>query len=161
MLCHALLALAIPVCPLSSYATPFELAYLLRQSCVTWLFVSPRLLPAVQNAAKEVGLAKNRILILEGSEPGMKGFQDLIDDVVSRKAKPVDVRPVQKDTLAYMLFSSGTSGLPKAVMVSHGNLVFQLQQVEMTAAEAAKIALVSYDVGICTLLADSRRDYAA
>lgn len=143
MLCQALLALAVPLCPLSSYSTPFELASLLRQSCVTRLFVSPALLALARAAAKEVGLSDDCILLLEGSAPGRKNLTDLIDSVVARQIPAVGVRSVEKDTLAYLLFSSGTSGLPKAVMVSHDNLVFQLMQVEMINQESLAVSVVS------------------
>ena len=143
MLCQALLALTVPVCPLSSYSKPFELAFLLRQSCVTRLFVSPALLALACAAAKEVGLPDDCILILEGSAPNRKNLADLIDGVVARQTPAVGVRSVERDTLAYLLFSSGTSGLPKAVMVSHDNLVFQLVQAEMTSQESLAISIVS------------------
>jgi len=49
------------------------------------------------------------------------------------------VRPAGKDTLAYLMFSSGTSGLPKAVMISHGNLNFAMMQMMVLGMAKARV----------------------
>jgi long-subunit acyl-CoA synthetase (AMP-forming) len=43
----------------------------------------------------------------------LKRFRGIIQDVRKRKVPTVGIRPAGKDTLAYLVFSSGTSGLPK------------------------------------------------
>jgi len=57
--------------------------------------------------------------------------------VRNKKIPPVDIRTATKDTLAYLIFSSGTSGLPKAVMISHGNIISSISQaVAMSIAQS-------------------------
>ena len=83
-----------------------------------------------------------------GTSKKLKTFKGIIQNVRRRKVPLVDIRPAGKDTLAYLVFSSGTSGLPKgmyiftvglyqvltslfiylAVMISHGNLNFAVGQ---------------------------------
>ena len=83
-----------------------------------------------------------------GASKNLKNFRGIIQNVRRRKVPLVDIRPAGKDTLAYLVFSSGTSGLPKgmyiftvglyqmltklfislAVMISHGNLIVAIGQ---------------------------------
>jgi acyl-CoA synthetase (AMP-forming)/AMP-acid ligase II len=110
---HTLLAIAVPFALLSSYSTPFEFEHALRLSCATRLFVNPRLLPLAINVAKKVGFPEGNIYLLEGNVPGKRSFGDMIKHVKNTHIPRLAVRPVKKDTLAYLIFSSGTSGLPK------------------------------------------------
>lgn len=105
----------IPIGLLSAFATAYELAHALRTSKSTHVFVQPELLPKAREAAKEVGLPEDRIYVLEGKVDGKKSFQDLRDQVKARGTPTVPVKEVTKDTLAYLVFSSGTSGLPKGL----------------------------------------------
>ncbi|KAH9950549.1 hypothetical protein B0H21DRAFT_819023 [Amylocystis lapponica] len=128
VLVHALLALATPFALLSAYATPFELGHALRTARATRLFVQPALCADVRRAAQEAGLPEDRIYVLEGRLEGKVSFGDMIDRVRLAGVPRVPVRAAKKDTLAYLVFSSGTTGLPKAVMISHGNIMFSLKQ---------------------------------
>ena len=110
---HSLLVITTPISLLSAYATPFELTHALRTSKVTRLFVEPTLLEKALKSAREVGLSEDCIYILEGRHGSRQNFQDLIDDVKKRGTPRVAVNPATRDTLAYLVFSSGTSGLPK------------------------------------------------
>ena len=52
-----------------------------------------------------------------GASKKLKTLRGMIQGVRKRKVPLVDIRPAGKDTLAYMLFSSGTSGLPKGLHI--------------------------------------------
>lgn len=82
---------------------------------MTQLFVLPSLLSKALKAAKEVGLSEDRIYILEGHQEGKLSFQDLVDNVRTRRIPRVPIKAATRNTLAYLVFSSGTSGLPKGV----------------------------------------------
>lgn len=112
-LVQALLVITTPISLLSAFATPFELAHALRTSKVSRLFVQPSLLPTALKAAKEVGIPSSHIYILEGRHDGHRSLQDLIDVIKRRGTPRVAVKPATRNTLAYLVFSSGTSGLPK------------------------------------------------
>ena len=112
-LANALLAATVPFAPMSSFSTSYELIHLLRTSGATRVFVDPHLLPQLLAAAEEVGLPRTSIYILEGSSSGYKSFQDLVNEVREAGLERLPVKLASKDTLAYLVFSSGTTGLPK------------------------------------------------
>ena len=102
-----------PFALISAHSTPFELKHALELTKPTRLFVDPHLLPLILPVAKKVGVPSNRIYVLGGGAKGRKSFKELIEDTRSRRTPIVSPRPANKDTLAYLVFSSGTTGLPK------------------------------------------------
>lgn len=78
-----------------------------------------KLLPNLLPVAKEVGIPVDRIHLLLGEAPGFKTIQDFVDEVSQKNIPFVGIRPAKNDTLAYLVFSSGTSGLPKGEFTIH------------------------------------------
>jgi len=72
-------------------------------------------------AAREEGFPLENIFILEGQiskniDTGpTKHLESMIQAVKMNKIPREDIRAAGKDTLAYLVFSSGTSGLPKGM----------------------------------------------
>ncbi|KXN90934.1 putative 4-coumarate--CoA ligase 1 [Leucoagaricus sp. SymC.cos] len=127
-LIHSCLMITTPFVLISSYSTPFELKHALTLSKASRLFVDAKLLPNLLPVAKEVGISEEKIYLLLGQASGFKSLQDFVDDVNRKQTPFIGILPATNDTLAYLIFSSGTSGLPKAVMISHGNLNYSLAQ---------------------------------
>ena len=121
-----------PFALISSYSTPFELKHALTLVKATSLFIDAKFLPAVLPVAKEVGLPLDKIFVLIGHAKGRKSLSDLVKNVKAKSIPTVAVRQANKDTLAYLVFSSGTSGLPKG-------------QVQDRSAIDADIRLLSCD----------------
>jgi acyl-CoA synthetase (AMP-forming)/AMP-acid ligase II len=107
-----------PFVPISSYSTPFELKHALTLSKPTRLFIDAKFLKNVLPVAKEIGMDVNKIHLIKGEAQGRRSIPSIIRDVRNKQIPPVEIRPAARDTLAYLIFSSGTSGLPK------GNLLF-------------------------------------
>ncbi|KIL66830.1 hypothetical protein M378DRAFT_177655 [Amanita muscaria Koide BX008] len=126
---HACFYIATPFALISSHSKPFELKHTLALSKATCLFIDEKFLPTALPIAKEIGLPSERIFVMTGNVPGHKSFAQLIDEAQSKRTKILGVQPVKKDMLAYILFSSGTTGLPKAVMINQGNLLSMLAQL--------------------------------
>ena len=121
-LVHASIRLATPFAPISSYSTPFELKHALNLTKATRLFVDEKFLTTVVPVATELGIDPNHIYMMKGNSDGRKSFWSIIEDVRRNKISRVDTRTATKNTLAYLVFSSGTSGLPKG----NGSIFFFL-----------------------------------
>jgi acyl-CoA synthetase (AMP-forming)/AMP-acid ligase II len=84
-------------------------------------------------AAKDAGIPASNIILLEGSSPGFISIQDLTDQHKdTRAALPwrIPKGKTNRQVCGYLNFSSGTTGLPKAVMLSHHNIIAQCLQLQ-------------------------------
>jgi len=113
---HSLLAITTPFALFSTYATAWEMMHSLTTSKVTHVFVHADLLLRLLPVARKIGIPEDHIYILEGRPrtiPAPTSFEQMIQNVRNNNIPREPVREAGKDTLAYLVFSSGTSGLPK------------------------------------------------
>ncbi|KAL9567239.1 hypothetical protein ACKAV7_008622 [Fusarium commune] len=117
------------VTPASSAHSASELEHQLRSSGAKALFTCAPLLTTALKAASAVGIPKKHIFLLPlpdtPSEASFKTIEDLIEEGknLSPLELPAWVPGQGKRQVAYLCYSSGTSGLPKAVMISHYNVI--------------------------------------
>ncbi|ORY15061.1 4-coumarate-CoA ligase-like protein [Clohesyomyces aquaticus] len=126
--------------------TPYELAHAFKIAAVQALLVEPELLPNALKAAKQCNISYSRIFIFDHQTPlstpsdwrdrageglgaeekwgGMKSWRCLMECGESDWERWDDEK-MSKEKTAARLFSSGTTGLPKAVDMSHYNFVAQ------------------------------------
>ena len=106
--------------------TSHELAHQLTDSGAKMLFTIPDFLETARRAADEVGL-EDIVVVGEAS-----GDEPTLADLLSEggEAPEPDIHP--ENDLAVLPYSSGTTGLPKGVMLSHRNLVANVLQTCMT-----------------------------
>ncbi|KAM0819603.1 hypothetical protein AB5N19_05419 [Seiridium cardinale] len=105
-----------------------ELAFQLKGSNVKGVVTQLPMLPVVLEAAKQIGLPEDRIILLGDGKDAtrkFKHFTELKDTSLFGQSR-AKVDP-QKD-LAFLVYSSGTTGLPKGVMLKHSNLVANVVQ---------------------------------
>jgi long-chain acyl-CoA synthetase len=81
-------------------------------------------------AVDSAAIATVRLVI--ATERGSLDTELAFDDLLA--ADPVDVVDVEHDTLAALIFTSGTAGSPRAAMLSHGNLLANIDQGRSAAA---------------------------
>jgi acyl-CoA synthetase (AMP-forming)/AMP-acid ligase II len=120
---HGILRAGGIVTTINSLYTPDEIASQLRDAGATWLITVSPLLEGAAVAAKSVGLADDHLVVLDGAEghPSMR-------DLLTQGAPALDVHIDPATQVAVLPYSSGTTGRPKGVMLSHRNLVANVAQ---------------------------------
>ncbi|KAG1732417.1 uncharacterized protein EDB91DRAFT_1349080 [Suillus paluster] len=134
-LMHSLLVITVPFALFSSYSTPYEFKHANALAHPTRIFTSPSLLPLALTS----GLPADRIYLLEGENNGYISYDQLVSSARKDNIPRLPVRHATKDTLAYLIYSSGTSGPPKAIMISHRNIACATLGAMVAGMETAKV----------------------
>lgn len=124
---HGILRLGAAVTTVNSLYTAHEIETQLTDAGATWLVtVSPLLGPAVE-AARAAGIPDDRVIVLDGA-PGHADLPSLLTE--GRTPPAVEIDP--ETHVAVLPYSSGTTGVPKGVMLSHRNLVANVDQCRVS-----------------------------
>lgn len=118
---HGILAAGGTVTTINPLYTPRELNYQLKDARARFIFTIPPFVERVQEALE--GTQVEEIFVIgeaEGATPLMSLLQ------TQAPAPQVTINP--KEDLAALPYSSGTTGLPKGVMLTHYNLVANIVQ---------------------------------
>lgn len=111
--------------------TQAELVYQLKDSNATVLVTHASVLDVAKKAAAEVGIDETSIILLgEGRDPlnRVKHWTSVKNLSGTSRYRIPKIAP--KDDLAFLVYSSGTTGRPKGVRLTHHNLTSNLQQVQ-------------------------------
>lgn len=121
---HAILLTGATVTTVPILATPADLEKQLTDARASWVLSSPPLVPVTEAATAALAIDDDRIIVLGDSESGFTTMNDLLTE--GHPARRVAVNP--RNDVAVLPYSSGTTGLPKGVMLSHRNLVANVEQ---------------------------------
>ncbi|XP_015755198.1 PREDICTED: 4-coumarate--CoA ligase-like [Acropora digitifera] len=97
--------------------TTEELAKQLKQADAKWILTVPQLVHRAKEAMQELG--QDNVLVV-GEVDGYESMSELLKDDESSVPEP-SINP--KEDTAVIPFSSGTTGHPKGVMLTHYNLI--------------------------------------
>ncbi|EDN95581.1 hypothetical protein SS1G_11459 [Sclerotinia sclerotiorum 1980 UF-70] len=127
------------VSPANAQYSAAELEFQLKSSGAKALFTCIPLLETALQAAKGAGIKNDQIYILDMPKviTGDKKVPfKTADDLISAGEKLQKLEPLRMEKgqaarqTAYLCYSSGTSGLPKGVMISHQNVMSNVLQIK-------------------------------
>ena len=120
---HAVALLGGTVTPINPLYTEQEIAHQLKDAGARFLVTVPLGVNKAKTAGQNAGIEE---LFVFGESPGATPFSSLLGE--ERIDEQVPVNPAED--LVALPYSSGTTGLPKGVMLTHRNLVANIKQME-------------------------------
>ncbi|EFY93203.1 hypothetical protein J3458_009230 [Metarhizium acridum] len=141
---HAIHRLSGIVTPASAAYSHQELEHQLRSSGAQALFTCVPLLENALKAADAAGIPRERVFLLAVPQVASDPRFETIDDLVEQGKSLPPLPPLEwikgqgARQTAFLCYSSGTSGLPKAVMVSHLNVIANILQIAAVDSIARK-----------------------
>lgn len=137
---HGILRAGAVATPVNALYKADEIADQLRDSGAKLIFTISPLLEQARSGAIAAGLSNDQVVVLDGAE----GHSSLRDLLAERKSAP-EVHINSATHVAVLPYSSGTTGKPKGVMLSHRNLLANV-------AQAAPIVGVTRDDRVVAIL---------
>ncbi|KAL1958303.1 hypothetical protein VTO42DRAFT_4620 [Malbranchea cinnamomea] len=117
--------------------TANELAFQLKDTKAKLLVAQLSSLPVALEAAKKVGLPEDRIILIGDRHPQAKYKHFTSVRNLSRSSRYAKTKIDPANDLAFLVYSSGTTGVPKGVMLTHRNIVSNILQ--LSAGEAGNL----------------------
>jgi long-chain acyl-CoA synthetase len=108
-------------------ADPVELRYILEHSgSVGVVLQDAQLLKKLRGILSEVPL--QFVILLSDEAVTSETYKVMTFSELLELGRSHSLQPVKQDrsTLATLMYTSGTSGMPKGVMLSHGNLIYEI-----------------------------------
>jgi acyl-CoA synthetase (AMP-forming)/AMP-acid ligase II len=125
---HGILRAGATATTINALFTPKDIAKQLTDSNAKMLITVTPLLPQAEAAAGQIALCDAELVVLDGEGEEADGRPNLADLLGSGASAP-QVRFDPATHLAVLPYSSGTTGNPKGVMLTHRNLVANVAQI--------------------------------
>ncbi|MGV0791786.1 4-coumarate--CoA ligase family protein [Mycolicibacterium sp. XJ1819] len=126
---HGILRSGATATTINALFTANDIAKQLTDSKATMLITVTPLLAQAKKAAAAVGFADTDLVVLDGDGQAATGHPNAAD-LLAAGAPPPRVSFAPSSHLAVLPYSSGTTGNPKGVMLTHRNLVANVAQIQ-------------------------------
>lgn len=142
---QAALRLGLVVVPLYTADRPDNVSYVLEHSGASLVAVATEQDWVEINACEEPLANIKRVLVFEGEASGTRDRVKTIASWLPQDGKHLERGMAQASDLASIVYTSGTTGRPKGVMLSHHNMLFAAY------ATARSVPMRPTDVGLSFL----------
>ncbi|WP_370185096.1 AMP-binding protein [Rhodococcus wratislaviensis] len=124
---HGILRAGGTATTINALYTAEDIATQLHDSNTKFLFTTTALLPQARQAAVSAGIAETNLVLLDDTADGsVLSVRTFLTE--QRSAPEISIDPATH--LAVLPYSSGTTGSPKGVMLTHRNLVANISQLQ-------------------------------
>jgi fatty-acyl-CoA synthase len=130
--CHQLLEafFGIPqmgaiLCPLNIRLLPKDFEYIINESEPKVLFIDPDFIPQIDSIRDRIHSVLHFILLAGMDNPPAwitDTYEELMEKGSAEPPYPLGAYPFHEDDVAEIFYTSGTTGRPKGVMLTHRNL---------------------------------------
>jgi long-chain acyl-CoA synthetase len=114
------------IVPINFRIPPSEIKYILDHSGARALAVDDTLAPLVDAVRPQLETVEHFISISDVPRDGYLSYEALLSNASPEYAAP----PIDEDELMGLFYTSGTTGEPKGVMLTHANIVANVRHVE-------------------------------
>ena len=132
--------IGVVVVPVNPLLKPAELEYIWRDSEVSLIIAAPALLPGAISALRNLPAIKHVVSLAHFNSDSPCATENFtlssLPDLLTLGGESLDTSPLtpaesfaSEDDCAVIIYTSGTTGFPKGAMLSHKNLIRNVEQV--------------------------------